>query len=319
MAIGLAAMFGFRFPENFNYPYVARSVQEFWRRWHLSLSRWFRDYLYVPLGGNRAGAAAHLRQPGHRVLPVRAVARRQLELRRLGPVPRRVPGDRAPGRRAPSSTRAPRAARARLHARRRDGRLGVLPGRHADRTRWRTCRRWSARRAPSRAVHAGLLRQRARRGGDRRGRGRRRAPGCPPLGRRVLGVAARDARPCALARQRPIVATLAAVFGLATRCSSPRAATARSSTSASDRMREAARPPADAAAPCQPGLVRAVPRGDLRAAVADARALSPGTPDDPKRRARAVAGGAGERSRTSAAGRRGSAAGSPTTTSSAAS
>jgi alginate O-acetyltransferase complex protein AlgI len=56
MAIGLAAMFGFRFPENFDYPYVARSIQEFWRRWHLSLSRWFRDYLYVPLGGNRAGA-----------------------------------------------------------------------------------------------------------------------------------------------------------------------------------------------------------------------------------------------------------------------
>jgi alginate O-acetyltransferase complex protein AlgI len=53
MAIGLGAMFGFRFPENFNYPYVASSVQDFWRRWHLSLSRWFRDYVYVPLGGNR--------------------------------------------------------------------------------------------------------------------------------------------------------------------------------------------------------------------------------------------------------------------------
>lgn len=53
MAIGLAALYGFRFPENFAYPYVARSVQDFWRRWHLSLSRWFRDYLYVPLGGNR--------------------------------------------------------------------------------------------------------------------------------------------------------------------------------------------------------------------------------------------------------------------------
>jgi alginate O-acetyltransferase complex protein AlgI len=53
MAIGLGAMFGFRFPENFNYPYVAQSVQEFWRRWHMSLSRWFRDYVYVPLGGNR--------------------------------------------------------------------------------------------------------------------------------------------------------------------------------------------------------------------------------------------------------------------------
>jgi alginate O-acetyltransferase complex protein AlgI len=53
MAIGLAAMMGFRFPENFDHPYVSRSIQEFWRRWHLSLSRWFRDYLYIPLGGNR--------------------------------------------------------------------------------------------------------------------------------------------------------------------------------------------------------------------------------------------------------------------------
>ncbi|MBC8505859.1 MAG: MBOAT family protein [Chloroflexi bacterium] len=54
MAIGLARMFGFRFLENFNYPYVSRSIQEFWRRWHISLSNWFRDYLYIPLGGNRA-------------------------------------------------------------------------------------------------------------------------------------------------------------------------------------------------------------------------------------------------------------------------
>ena len=53
MAIGLGAMFGFRFPENFNYPYIASSVQDFWRRWHMSLSRWFRDYVYVALGGNR--------------------------------------------------------------------------------------------------------------------------------------------------------------------------------------------------------------------------------------------------------------------------
>jgi alginate O-acetyltransferase complex protein AlgI len=53
MAIGLARMFGFHFPENFHYPYVATSITEFWRRWHISLSRWFRDYLYIPLGGNR--------------------------------------------------------------------------------------------------------------------------------------------------------------------------------------------------------------------------------------------------------------------------
>ena len=57
MALGLGRMFGFRFPENFRYPYVATSVQDFWRRWHLSLSAWFRDYLYVPLGGNRVRPA----------------------------------------------------------------------------------------------------------------------------------------------------------------------------------------------------------------------------------------------------------------------
>jgi alginate O-acetyltransferase complex protein AlgI len=55
MAIGLGRMFGFRFPENFRWPYAADTVQDFWRRWHISLSSWFRDYLYVPLGGNRVG------------------------------------------------------------------------------------------------------------------------------------------------------------------------------------------------------------------------------------------------------------------------
>ena len=57
MAIGLGRMFGFNFPENFNYPYISRSIQEFWRRWHISLSGWFRDYLYFPLGGNRGSSA----------------------------------------------------------------------------------------------------------------------------------------------------------------------------------------------------------------------------------------------------------------------
>lgn len=55
MAIGLGRIFGFRFPENFNLPYISKSVTEFWRRWHISLSTWFRDYLYIPLGGNRKG------------------------------------------------------------------------------------------------------------------------------------------------------------------------------------------------------------------------------------------------------------------------
>ncbi len=68
MAIGLGRMFGFHFLENFNYPYIARSIREFWRRWHISLSAWFRDYLYhIPLGGNRHGAA-HRRQPAARHL-----------------------------------------------------------------------------------------------------------------------------------------------------------------------------------------------------------------------------------------------------------
>lgn len=56
MAIGLGRMFGFKFLENFNYPYISRSIQEFWHRWHISLSTWFRDYLYIPLGGNRKGS-----------------------------------------------------------------------------------------------------------------------------------------------------------------------------------------------------------------------------------------------------------------------
>ena len=61
MAIGLGKMFGFDFLENFRYPYIAQSITEFWRRWHISLSSWFRDYVYVPLGGNRAGAWATYR------------------------------------------------------------------------------------------------------------------------------------------------------------------------------------------------------------------------------------------------------------------
>lgn len=57
MAIGLGLMMGFRFTENFKYPYISRSITEFWRRWHISLSAWLRDYLYIPLGGNRKGTA----------------------------------------------------------------------------------------------------------------------------------------------------------------------------------------------------------------------------------------------------------------------
>ncbi len=60
MAIGLGQMLGFRFPENFNYPYISASVTEFWRRWHISLGSWFREYVYIPLGGNRKGLPRQL-------------------------------------------------------------------------------------------------------------------------------------------------------------------------------------------------------------------------------------------------------------------
>ena len=60
MAIGLGEMFGFHFPENFDHPYESKSITEFWRRWHITLSTWFREYLYIPLGGNRKGAARQI-------------------------------------------------------------------------------------------------------------------------------------------------------------------------------------------------------------------------------------------------------------------
>ena len=61
MAIGLGKIFGFSFLENFNYPYISNSVTEFWRRWHISLSTWFRDYVYIPLGGSRVKKIKHIR------------------------------------------------------------------------------------------------------------------------------------------------------------------------------------------------------------------------------------------------------------------
>lgn len=61
IAIGIGRMIGFKFPENFNYPYTANSVTDFWRRWHMTLSSWFRDYVYIPLGGNRVSTLKHIR------------------------------------------------------------------------------------------------------------------------------------------------------------------------------------------------------------------------------------------------------------------
>ena len=99
IAIGIALLLGIRFPQNFDAPYTARSLQDFWRRWHMTLSRWLRDYLYIPLGGNRGSRLADLPQPhahdGHR----RPLARRGVDLRRLGRHPRRRTRGRAIGAR----------------------------------------------------------------------------------------------------------------------------------------------------------------------------------------------------------------------------
>ena len=61
MAVGISRMLGFKVKENFNYPYTSKSITEFWRRWHISLGSWFRDYIYIPLGGNRVGMGKHIR------------------------------------------------------------------------------------------------------------------------------------------------------------------------------------------------------------------------------------------------------------------
>ena len=132
MAIGLGRMFGFRLPENFEPPLLGGSITDFWRRWHMSLSRWFRDYVYIPLGGNRGGAAGDLPQPVIVFFAHRLLARRRLDLPGLGLLPRRAADHRAGDRARPGRTRfAVPAPRADLPPRRR--RLGALPGRRPAR------------------------------------------------------------------------------------------------------------------------------------------------------------------------------------------
>ena len=114
IAIGSARLFGIELSENFQSPYTARSVKEFWRRWHISLSRWFSEYVYIPLGGSRCSRPRHLANLLLTFLVQRAVARRQLDLCALGALPRAValPGKpsrcRKPKRCKQSSPRATR-------------------------------------------------------------------------------------------------------------------------------------------------------------------------------------------------------------------
>ena len=126
MAIGLGLMMGFRFMENFNQPYISQSITEFWRRWHISLSTWLRDYLYISLGGNR-GSTFQTYRNLFLTMPRRPVARRQLHLHHLGRLARHVAGDRA----GPRSERRARAQpfEVGVHLPPGGDRLGDLPRR----------------------------------------------------------------------------------------------------------------------------------------------------------------------------------------------
>ena len=112
IAIGLALLMGFRFPVNFKPPYTAIDLQDFWRRWHITLSLWLRDYLYIPLGGNRGSRVPGLAQPAGHHAARRSVARRVLDLRDLGRLPRGRARSSGAGAGRPGSPRACRRARA---------------------------------------------------------------------------------------------------------------------------------------------------------------------------------------------------------------
>ena len=88
IAIGIALLLGFTFPRNFDSPYAAVSLQDFWRRWHMTLSRWLRDYVYIPLGGSRKGKRAHVPEPDADDAARRALARGRVDVHRLGRHPR---------------------------------------------------------------------------------------------------------------------------------------------------------------------------------------------------------------------------------------
>ena len=139
IAIGVAKLLGFRFPRNFDRPYAARSIQDFWRRWHMTLSRWLRDYLYIPLGGNRRGDAAHAHQHLRDDAPRRPLARCRLDVRVLGRVPRSparrgaVAPAASPGGR--SGPRRPMVRRTRVDAPRRS-RSCAWDGSSSGRTPW---------------------------------------------------------------------------------------------------------------------------------------------------------------------------------------
>ena len=109
-AVGAALCLGFALPDNFRMPYAAIGFSDFWRRWHISLSTWLRDYLYIPLGGNRGTRSAHLRQPDADHAARRPLARRELDLRRVGRPARPLPCGRTLGPLAHAASPAIRRA-----------------------------------------------------------------------------------------------------------------------------------------------------------------------------------------------------------------
>ena len=124
-------------------PYSRRRSRDFWRRWHISLSTWLRDYLYIPLGGNRAGAARTYAQPDGHDAARRAVARRELDLRRLGRLHGAAP--RRPSRHARVGPPSLSVLAAQPHLSARHPRLGVLPRRGRSRTRGSGSHAWPVR------------------------------------------------------------------------------------------------------------------------------------------------------------------------------
>ena len=127
MAIGLGRMLGFRLPENFARPYSSVTITEFWRRWHMSLSRWFRDYVYIPLGGNRHGPAKTYRNLFIVFVLTGFWHGAELDVPRLGPVPRRPADHRTRLQTRERTNHGPRTNRpTRTHHGPSRIRLGVL-------------------------------------------------------------------------------------------------------------------------------------------------------------------------------------------------
>ena len=162
IAIGTAKLFNLRLSKNFDYPYFSVSVRMFWRRWHITLASWMRDYVYIPLGGSRVGAVAPRLQRARHLPARRPLARRQLDVRRLGRPARLLPRRREPAARGRHRARAARRLGGRRDAvarrRRSSSRSSPSPGSSSARPRSMPRPSSSARRSRTRSAPATYLR-----------------------------------------------------------------------------------------------------------------------------------------------------------------